>query len=100
MQSTGSRVVDSVVVAYELSCPAAVQCSRTRESNHVPCIGRQIPNHRTTREVQKNHFVVEPQRQEGLARSWMVESLLQWVVSRTMLPTKVQVEPTERDLGS
>ena len=89
MQSTGSRVVDSVVVAHELSCPVAVEFSRTRESNHIPCIGRQIPNHWTTREVQKNHFIVEPQRQESLARSWMVESLLQWVVSRTRLPAKV-----------
>ena len=48
LQSTGS-----VVVAHGLSCSAAcgTRASRTRARTHVPCIGRRIPNHCTTREV-------------------------------------------------
>ena len=46
LQSTGS-----VVVAHGLSCSTAWGSSRTRARTHVPCIGRQILNHCTTREV-------------------------------------------------
>ena len=43
----------SVVVAHGLSCSAAcgIRNSWTRDRTHVPCIGRQIRNHCTTREV-------------------------------------------------
>ena len=46
LQSTGS-----VVVAHRLSCSAARGSSRTRARTHVPCIGRRILNHCTSREV-------------------------------------------------
>ena len=35
----------SVVVVCGLSCPMHVGSSWTRDQNHVPCTGRQIPNH-------------------------------------------------------
>ena len=41
----------SVVVVHGFSCPAAWAYSQTRDQTHVPCIGRQILNHWTTREV-------------------------------------------------
>ena len=37
--------------------PWHVGTSRTRDRTHVPCIGRQIPNHWTTREVSKGSFL-------------------------------------------
>ena len=40
-----------VVVVPGLSCTAACGIFRDQESNLCPCIGRQILNHWTTREV-------------------------------------------------
>ena len=45
------RIQASGVVIYGLSCLEAHESSRTRDRTHVPCIGRQILNHWTTREV-------------------------------------------------
>ena len=33
--------------------------SQTRDRTHVPCIGRQIPNHCTTREVHRDNIYYE-----------------------------------------
>ena len=44
------RHVGSVVVARGLSCPVACRIP-TRDRTHVPCIGRRILNHWSTREV-------------------------------------------------
>ena len=61
LQSTGSRArrlqqqrnLGSVVVADGPSCfNQHVELSQTRDRTSVPCIGRQILNHCTTREVQ------------------------------------------------
>ena len=41
----------SVVVALGLVAPQQVGSSQTRDRTHVPCIGRQILNRWTTREV-------------------------------------------------
>ena len=41
----------SVVVVPWLSFPTALESSQTRDQNGVPCIGRWILNHWTTREV-------------------------------------------------
>ena len=38
----------SVVVAHRLSCSAARGIFWSRDWTHVPCIGKQIPNHWTT----------------------------------------------------
>ena len=46
LQSTGS-----VVVALGLSCPTTCGIFQDQGSNHVPCIGRRILNHCTTREA-------------------------------------------------
>ena len=43
--------VGSVVVAHWLSFPWHVKSSRTREQTCVPCTGRWVLNHWTTREV-------------------------------------------------
>ena len=51
--STGSRRAGSVVVAHgPIVAPRHVGSSQTRARTRVPCIGRQIPNHRATREAQ------------------------------------------------
>ena len=42
----------SVVVMHGLSCLRHMKSSRIRDQTHVSCIGRQSPNHRTTREAQ------------------------------------------------
>ena len=41
----------SVVVAHGLSCPEACGIFWTKGRTHIPCIGRQILHHWTTREV-------------------------------------------------
>ena len=41
----------SVVTAHRLSCPMACGSSQTRSQIHLPCIGKWILNHWTTREV-------------------------------------------------
>ena len=59
LQSTGSRCMgfsSCGVQAQQLWCTGLVALwhvgsSQTRDWMHVPCIGRQIPNHCTTREV-------------------------------------------------
>lgn len=75
-RAQGSRVVGLAVV-HELSCPVAVEFSgpgNQTTSLHWCCI-----QPLTTREVQKNHFIVEPLgRQEKPVRSWMV-SFAQWL---------------------
>ena len=38
----------------DLVAPSCVESSWTREQIHVPCIGRQLLNTRTTREVQRS----------------------------------------------
>ena len=43
------RHVGSVVVVHGLSCLQRVESSRTRDRTHIPCIGRQVLNHWTTR---------------------------------------------------
>ena len=47
------QCLGSVVVAHQLSCPApcGILHSLTRNQTHIPCIGGQILNHWTTREV-------------------------------------------------
>ena len=47
---------DSVVVVHRLSSLRHVGSSRTRAQTCVPCIGRQILNHCTTKEVPSLHF--------------------------------------------
>ena len=46
----------SVVVVRGLSCPEACGILQTRDQTRIPCIGRQILNHWTTREVQRYVF--------------------------------------------
>ena len=53
---TGSRLrrqclqhMDSVVVAHGLSCPMACGILLDEDRTHVPCTGRQVLNHWTTR---------------------------------------------------
>ena len=53
LRSTGSRHVGSVVVAHGPSCSAACGIFPDQGSTPVPCIGRQILNHCTTREAPK-----------------------------------------------
>ena len=43
----------SIVVVNQLSCPSARGIVPEQGSNHIPCIGRQILNHWTTRKVLK-----------------------------------------------
>ena len=43
----------SIVVMNQLSCPSARGIVPDQGSNHIPCIGRQILNHWTTRKVLK-----------------------------------------------
>ena len=47
----GLYSMDSVAVVHGLSCPQHVDSSQTRDRTCVLCIGRQILNHWTTREV-------------------------------------------------
>ena len=47
----GLQSAGSVVVGMGLVVPQHVGSSRTRARTHVPCIGRQILNHCTTREA-------------------------------------------------
>ena len=54
--STGSRRAGSVAVARGPSCSAACGISQTRARTRVPCIGRQTPNHRATREAHSPGF--------------------------------------------
>ena len=42
----------SVAVAHRLNCPKACRIFLDQGSNHVPCIGRQFPNHWITWVVQ------------------------------------------------
>ena len=46
----------SVVVAHNLSCPEAYWIFPEQGSNCIPCIGRQVLNHWTTKEVPQNFF--------------------------------------------
>ena len=52
----GSREQVSEVVVHRLSRPMHVGSSWIRGGTHVSCIGRQILNHWTTREVQTIRF--------------------------------------------
>ena len=46
----------SVVAAQGLAAPRHVESFQTRDQTHVPCVGRQIPNRWTTREVPESNF--------------------------------------------
>ena len=46
----------SVVAVHGLSCLRHMESSRIRDQTHVSCIGRQIPNHWTTREAQATNI--------------------------------------------
>ena len=50
MWHTGYKDVGSVVEVHRLKLPLSMWdlSSLTRDQTHVPCIGRQIPNHWTT----------------------------------------------------
>ena len=52
--STGSRSTGSVIVAHGPSCSTTCGIFQTRTRAHVPCIGRWILNHCSTREVLYN----------------------------------------------
>ena len=51
LRSTGSRRAGSVIVAQGPFVPWHAGSSQTRARTRVPCIGRQILNHCTTREA-------------------------------------------------
>ena len=51
LQNTGCSARASGVVAHGLSCPMACRSSWAKDQSCVPCIGRRILNHWTTREV-------------------------------------------------
>ena len=53
LRSTGSRHAGSVVWLTGLVAPRHVGSSQTRARTRVPCIGRQILNHCTTREARQ-----------------------------------------------
>ena len=52
-----SRPGGVIAEAHGLSCPRHVGSSQIRDQTHVSCIGRQILNHWTTREVPNNEFL-------------------------------------------
>ena len=52
LQHSLQGVWPSLVVAHGLSCLRHMESSRIRDQTDVSCTGRQIPNHRTTREAQ------------------------------------------------
>ena len=52
LQSRGS-----VAVVHGLAPPWHVESSQTRDQTRVPCIGRQIPIHCTTREVPRSGVI-------------------------------------------
>ena len=56
LRSTGSRRAGSVGVAHGPSCSAACGIFPDQARTRVPCIGRQILNHCTTREAPRNFF--------------------------------------------
>ena len=68
LQSAGSRVrglpllqhAGSVLVAHGYCSLYHVESSRTRDLTQVPCSGRWILNHWTTREVQPSLFLLFP----------------------------------------
>ena len=59
LQGMGSRVLGSVVKYTGLVAPSCVGSSQTRDQTHIPCIGRWILNHWTTREVQQFFFCIQ-----------------------------------------
>ena len=52
LQSASYGCMASVVVVHRLSCPRHAKSFQTRDQTYIPCIGRQILNHWTTKEVQ------------------------------------------------
>ena len=57
--------MSSVVVAHGLSCPVVWRkSSQTRDRTRVLCVGRQIFNHWTTREVQFITFLIHHSEQK------------------------------------
>ena len=54
--SMGSKHLSSLVVAHKPSCPTAGGIFPDQGLIHVPCIGRQIPNHWHTRKFPKLLF--------------------------------------------
>ena len=55
---TGSRAQAQQSWPSGLVAPRHVGSSPTRARTHVPCTGRQTPNHCTTREARFNFFVL------------------------------------------
>ena len=62
--------VGSVVAAHGLSCPGARRILWTRDQTRVPCIGRQILNHWTTRKVPEIYVLVSPTRVQIFGPLW------------------------------
>ena len=58
----------SVVVTHSLSYCVTCGIFQDQGSNHIPCIGRQIPNHWTTGEVPENYSCVSVKVQKELER--------------------------------
>ena len=52
LQSASYRCMASVTVVHRLSCLRHAKSFQTRDWTYIPCIGRQILSHWTTREVQ------------------------------------------------
>ena len=61
---TGPRAQTQQLWVHGLSCPEHVKSAWTRDQIHVPCFGRQILNHWTTREV--HLFFLDMSREHGL----------------------------------
>ena len=52
LQSASYGCMASVVAVHRLSCLKHAKSFQTRDRTYIPCVGRQILNHWTTREVQ------------------------------------------------
>ena len=52
LQSASYGCMASVVAVHRLSCLRHAKSFQTRDRTYIPCVGRQILNHWTTREVQ------------------------------------------------
>ena len=58
-----------IAVAHELSSPRHVGSSQIGDQTHVPCIGRWILNHWTTREVPNKEFLSLKVDQRGFKKT-------------------------------
>ena len=64
--STGSRAWARFLWCSGLVGLQHVESSRSRDRTHVPCVGRQILNHCTTREVQIQEDILNDLSQSEL----------------------------------